>query len=78
MIFVHGLEFLGWCFGWMILGIIRCLLSPKKLLIIALWMLFFRLNLEYNWINENSLYGVIHLFSLPIILIYFGREYKRD
>jgi hypothetical protein len=76
-IFGWGMELLGWVFGWMFLGIIRTILSIKKLLVVSLWILSFRLNLEYKWIDDNSLKGVIYLFSFPALLIYFGREYKR-
>lgn len=77
-LFGWGLEFLGWCIGWCILGIISSIFNLKKLIVVILWLLFFRLNLEYRWIDGNSLKGVIHLMSLPIIFIIFGYNYKED
>lgn len=71
-LFGWGLEFLGWCIGWFILGIIHAIISIRKLIIIALWCLMFRLNLQYELFTDDNFCGLIFLISLPLLIIFWG------
>lgn len=81
-LFGWGLEILGWSFGYMLLGIINSLFSFKKLVLIGIWCLCFRLNLEFEWFTHSKdfLKGTIFLFSLPIffIIVGYGTTIKKE
>jgi hypothetical protein len=77
-IFGLGLEFLGWCFGWLILGILSTIFNLKKIIFLLLWIFIFKLNLQFNLFIDNIILSLLFIVLLPTLLIFFGYNIQRN